>query len=56
MTPRPFLFRLIVPFALLIVLTVVLGAAAIYFAGMRTLHAEQLNELSRLARLASSAS
>lgn len=51
MTSRPFLFRLVLPFAAIIVLTVVVCGAVIYFAGVRRLHAEQISELNRLASL-----
>src|SRR5437763_15923744 len=51
MTPRPVLIRLILPFAGTIVLVVLACGAAMYYAGQRTVRAEQINDLNRLAVL-----
>src|SRR4051812_3028986 len=51
MKPRPVLIRLILPFAVTIVLVVLACGAAMYYAGRRTVRAEQINDLNRLAAL-----
>ena len=51
MTPRPFLVRLILPFALAMALIVIVCGAVIYFEGERTARRQQIEELDRLASL-----
>jgi two-component system phosphate regulon sensor histidine kinase PhoR len=51
MTPRPFLVRLILPFALAMALIVVVCGGLIYFEGERTARRQQIEELDRLASL-----
>src|SRR4051812_34131906 len=52
MTPRPFLFRLIVPFALAMAMIVVTCGAVIYVAGERAARHQQIEDLDRLSILA----
>jgi two-component system phosphate regulon sensor histidine kinase PhoR len=49
MTPRPFLPRLIVPFAVAMALIVAVCGAVIYWAGERTARLQQVEDLDRLA-------
>ena len=49
MSPRPFLPRLIVPFALAMALIVAVCGAVIYWAGERTARLQQVEDLDRLA-------
>jgi two-component system phosphate regulon sensor histidine kinase PhoR len=51
MTPRPFLARLILPFALAMVLIVVVCGAVIYWSGERAQRQQQIQELDRLTAL-----
>src|SRR5688500_1360557 len=51
MTPRPFLVRLILPFALAMALIVVVCGAVIYWGGERTARRQQIEDLDRLAGL-----
>src|SRR3954468_13668379 len=49
MTPRPFLPRLILPFAVAMALIVAVCGAVIYWAGERTARLQQVEDLDRLA-------
>src|SRR6266516_2867185 len=49
MTPRPFLPRLILPFAAAMALIVAVCGAVIYWAGERTARLQQVEDLDRLA-------
>src|SRR5688572_7331120 len=49
--PRPFLARLIVPFALLMALIVVVCGLTIHFAGERATRRQQIQDLNRLTAL-----
>jgi two-component system phosphate regulon sensor histidine kinase PhoR len=51
MTPRPFLVRLILPFALAMALIVVVCGAVVYLEGERAARRQQVEELGRLASL-----
>src|SRR5687768_10168491 len=51
MPPRPFLLRLIAPFAVMIVLVVTVCGFVIYWAGQRTVHLQQIRDLDRLTGL-----
>ena len=51
MPPRPFLLRLIAPFAVMIVLVVTVCGVVIYWAGQRTVHLQQIRDLDRLVAL-----
>ena len=51
MPPRPFLLRLIAPFAVMIMLVVTVCGVVIYWAGQRTVHLQQIRDLDRLAAL-----
>ena len=51
MTPRPFLVRLIVPFALAMVVIVVVCGSVVYWSGDRTARQQQIEALDRLASL-----
>jgi len=51
MTPRPFLVRLILPFALAMALIVVVCGTAVYLGGERSARLRQIEELDRLASL-----
>jgi two-component system, OmpR family, phosphate regulon sensor histidine kinase PhoR len=51
MTPRPFLVRLILPFALAMTFIVVVCGAIIYLEGERAARRQQIEELNRLATL-----
>ena len=51
MTPRPFLVRLILPFALAMALIVVVCGAVIYWGAERTARRQQIEDLDRLAAL-----
>ena len=51
MKPRPVLIRLILPFAVTIVLVVLACGIAFYYAGQRNVRLEQINDLNRLATL-----
>jgi two-component system phosphate regulon sensor histidine kinase PhoR len=49
MTPRPFLLRLILPFALAMALIVAVCGTVIYWGGERTARLQQIEDLDRLA-------
>ena len=49
MSPRPFLFRLIIPFAVAMALIVAVCGAVIYWGGERTARLQQIEDLDRLA-------
>ena len=49
MTPRPFLIRLILPFALAMALIVAVCGTVIYWGGERTARLQQIEDLDRLA-------
>src|SRR4051794_37687258 len=51
MSPRPFLLRLILPFAVIMILIVVTCGVVIYWAGQETVHRQQIADLHRLAGL-----
>ena len=51
MKPRPVLIRLLLPFAVTIVLVVIACAIAFYYAGQQNVQIEQKNDLARLAAL-----
>jgi two-component system phosphate regulon sensor histidine kinase PhoR len=51
MTPRPFLFRLILPFTVMIVLVMIICGGVIYWAGQRNVHLQQMRDLDRLTLL-----
>jgi two-component system phosphate regulon sensor histidine kinase PhoR len=51
MTPRPFLLRLLLPFALIMVLIVAVCGAAVYWADQRAVHVEQERQLNSLTTL-----
>jgi two-component system phosphate regulon sensor histidine kinase PhoR len=51
MTPRPFLLRLLLPFALIMALIVAVCGTAIYWANQRALHVEQIRQLDNLTAL-----
>src|SRR3712207_335150 len=51
MTPRPFLTRLILPFALAMAAIVVVCGAVVYWGGERTARRQQIQDLDRLASL-----
>ncbi len=51
MKPRPVLIRLLLPFAVTIVLVVIACAIAFYYAGQQNVQIEQKNDLARLATL-----
>jgi two-component system phosphate regulon sensor histidine kinase PhoR len=51
MQSRPFLLRLMLPFAIVIALIVIVCGAVIYFAGQRTVHQQQIQDLDRLTGL-----
>jgi two-component system phosphate regulon sensor histidine kinase PhoR len=51
MTPRPFLLRLLLPFAVIMALIVAVCGAAIYWAGQRAVRVEQIRELDNLTAL-----
>jgi two-component system phosphate regulon sensor histidine kinase PhoR len=51
MTPRPFLIRLILPFALAMALIVAVCGSVIYWGGERTARRQQIEELDRLTVL-----
>src|SRR5688572_1588387 len=51
MTPRPFLVRLIVPFAIAMALIVVICGTVIYWGGERTTRRQQIQDLDRLTSL-----
>ena len=51
MTPRPFLLRLLLPFALIMALIVVVCGAAVYWADQRAVRVEQIRQLDNLTAL-----
>ncbi len=51
MSPRPFLLRLIIPFAVVMILIVITCGVVIYWAGQETVHRQQIADLHRLAEL-----
>ncbi|MGB7159232.1 MAG: PAS domain-containing protein, partial [Tepidisphaeraceae bacterium] len=51
MTPRPFLLRLLLPFALIMALIVAVCGVAIYWSGQRAMRIEQIRELDNLTAL-----
>ncbi|MEO7158499.1 MAG: PAS domain-containing protein, partial [Vicinamibacterales bacterium] len=51
MTPRPFLFRLILPFMVMIVLIMIICGGVIYWAGQRNVRLQQMRDLDRLTLL-----
>jgi two-component system, OmpR family, phosphate regulon sensor histidine kinase PhoR len=51
MTPRPFLLRLLLPFALIMAAIVVVCGAAIYWADARAVRVEQIRQLDNLTAL-----
>ncbi len=51
MTPRPFLLRLLLPFAVMMMLIVVVCGGAIYWADQRAVRVEQVRQLDNLTTL-----
>lgn len=51
MSPRPFLFRLIVPFAMMIVIVIAACGAVVYWAGQKTVRLQQEQDLDRLVAI-----
>jgi len=51
MTPRPFLLRLLLPFALIMALIVAVCGAAVYWADQRAVRTEQVRQLDNLTAL-----
>jgi two-component system phosphate regulon sensor histidine kinase PhoR len=51
MTPRPFLFRLILPFIVMIVFVMIVCGGVIYWAGQRNVRLQQMRDLDRLTML-----
>jgi two-component system phosphate regulon sensor histidine kinase PhoR len=51
MTPRPQIFRFIIPFVIMIVVVVGVCGAVVYWAGQRNVRLQQIHDLDRLVRL-----
>src|SRR3984885_13215371 len=51
MSERPFLLRLIIPFAIMIVILIGVCAGVIWWAGQRHVHLQQIHDLDRLVTL-----
>ena len=51
MSERPFLLRLILPFAIMIVILIGVCAGVIYWAGQWNVHLQQIRDLDRLVAL-----
>ncbi|HMB94612.1 MAG TPA: ATP-binding protein [Tepidisphaeraceae bacterium] len=51
MSERPFLLRLIIPFAIMIVVLIGVCASVIWWAGQRHVHLQQIHDLDRLVTL-----